>query len=110
MAESTFGILPTTAGYDEILQPYTTFEIMHESRKTLVLEPESQIERYCHATIARAAELHDRQDDRVWKQQQFERLFSIRRVSNTLREYQGYMVLVLRYRSSVYPNRYVELF
>jgi hypothetical protein len=40
----------------------------------------------------------------------YDRLYEIKKMSNDLRPYQMYSVLVLRYRKAVYPNRFVELF
>jgi SAM-dependent methyltransferase len=104
-----FGVLPTTAGYDEVLADFTDFEVLYESRKDLLPEPESQLADYCRATIERAALMHEISDPE-WQRQARERLLDVRRMSNDLRPYQGYSVLVLRYRASTYPNRYVELF
>lgn len=104
-----FGVLPTTEGYDEVMVPYMRFEVIYESRKELALESEEQIRSYCQSTIDRAAQFHQI-DDRDWNDEAFERLFEVRQASNALRPYQGYSVLVLRYRASTYPNRYVELF
>lgn len=104
-----FGVLPTTEGYDEVMASYTRFEIIYESRKDLAIESDEQVRNYCQSTIERAARFHQT-DDRDWKNEMFERLFEIRQTSNALRPYQGYSVLVLRYRASTYPNRYVELF
>jgi SAM-dependent methyltransferase len=104
-----FGVLPTTAGYDEVMDPYMRFEVIYESRKDLAIESDAQVRSYCRSTIERAAEFH-RNDDPDWKDEMFERLFEVRQASNALRPYQGYSVLVLRYRASTYPHRYVELF
>jgi SAM-dependent methyltransferase len=104
-----FGVLPTTEGYDEVMASYMGFEVIYESRKDLALESEAQIRIYCESTIERAAQFHNI-DDPHWKNETFERLFEVRQTSNALRPYQGYSVLVLRYRASTYPYRYVELF
>jgi SAM-dependent methyltransferase len=104
-----FGVLPTTEGYDEVMAPYTRFEVLYESRKDLAIESDAQVRSYCQSTVDRAARFH-RIDDPDWKEEMFERLFEVRQASNALRPYQGYSVLVLRYRASTYPDRYVELF
>ncbi|MBV8687180.1 MAG: class I SAM-dependent methyltransferase [Alphaproteobacteria bacterium] len=104
-----FGVLPTTEGYDEVMAPYLRYEVIYESRKELAIESDEQVRNYCRSTIERAARFHQI-DDRDWKEEMFDRLFEVRQTSNALRPYQGYNVLVLRYRASTYPHRYVELF
>jgi SAM-dependent methyltransferase len=104
-----FGVLPTTEGYDDVMAPYLDFEVLYESRKEMRVESEAQLQKYCQATIDRAAEYRG-VTDAATKQALFDRLLEVRRTSNALRAYQGYSVMVLRYRAATYPHRYVELF
>jgi SAM-dependent methyltransferase len=108
-AREVFGITITTESYKEAMKAYSDFEIIYEDRCELVEETEEELEAYCTATIARAADFHGIVDDEV-KQVMYSRLLEIRRMTNVLRRYQNYTVLVLRYRKNVYPSRYVELF
>jgi hypothetical protein len=108
-AREVFGITITTESYKEAMKAYSDFEIIYEDKCDLVEETEEELIAYCTATVARAANFHEIVDNEV-KQVIYARLLEIRRMTNVLRRYQNYTVLVLRYRKSVYPNRYVELF
>jgi len=108
-AQKVFGITPTNVSYKEIMQLYNKFEIIYEDRNELIPETKEELEYYCKSTIDRACEIRGTKDKEVYKAM-FERLFEIKKMSNDLRPYQRYSVLVLRFRKSVYPNRFVELF
>lgn len=108
-ARSVFGITVTTEKYKEIMNIYTGFEVLYEDRCDLIQETEDELRHYCNSTIDRACSIKQI-SDAVLRQTMFERLMDIKRMSNDLRPYQHYSVLVLRYRSSVYPHRYAELF
>lgn len=108
-AREVFGITITTESYKEAMKAYSDFEIIYEDKCDLIEETEEELSVYCTATVARAADFHGIADNEV-KQVMYARLLEIRRMTNVLRRYQNYTVLVLRYRKSVYPNRYVELF
>ena len=108
-AQATFGITPTLEGYDEVMSLYRDLEIMYEDRCSIELEPDSEIDRYCDATIQRFAEMTPNVSEEASETAR-DRLKAVRQASNVLRPYQEYSVLVLRYRESTYPNRYVELF
>lgn len=108
-AQSVFGITPTTEGYKDVMEPYQTLEIMYEDRNKIIQETESELKKYCESTIDRACAMHDIQSNELY-QTMYDRLYSVKEMSNQLRPYQEYSVLVLRYRKNVYPHRYVELF
>lgn len=108
-AEGVFGITPTTVSYKEIMKHYSELEVVYEDRNDLVQETEEELAHYCSSTIGRAVKMLNVSNLDV-KQAMYNRLYSIKKMSNDLRPYQRYSVLVLRYRSDVYPNRYVELF
>lgn len=83
-------------------------EVIYEERKTIKKENRKELELYVNATIDRVEkELNLSDEEKKYAQ---ERLISIREMTNKLREYQEYAVLVLRKRKCTYPNRYVELF
>jgi ubiquinone/menaquinone biosynthesis C-methylase UbiE len=108
-AKATFGITPTLEGYDEVMHLYRDLEIMFEDRCKIEIEVDSEIDRYCDATIQRFSEITPSVSEEASEAAR-DRLKEIRKASNALRPYQEYSVLVLRYRKSTYPNRYVELF
>ena len=108
-AQGVFGITPTTVSYKEIMKHYSELEIVYEDRNELVQETEDELAHYCSSTVTRAVKMLEISDKDV-EQAIYDRLYSIKKMSNDLRPYQRYSVLVLRYRANVYPNRYVELF
>ncbi len=108
-ARSVFGITVTQEGYKEIMSLYSDFEVLFEERNNLIPETQNELEHYCNSTLRKLKSEGVLLSDKEHKIA-FERLMSIKRMSNELREYQGYSVLVLRYRSSTYKNRCVELF
>lgn len=107
--KNIFGIYPTTESYKEIMQMYRGLEIIYEDRNDLIQETEEELHHYCESTINRVCMEKDIVDDAL-KSAMYDRLLQIKRMSNELRPYQRYSVLVLRFRKNIYPNRYVELF
>ena len=107
--KSVFGIKPTTAGYKDIMSMFHNLEIIYEDRNDLYPETEEELQYYCKCTTDRACEIRNLNDAAV-RQAIYDRLYQIKKMSNKLRPYQCYCTLVLRYRKSVYPNRFVELF
>lgn len=95
--------------YKEIMKLYNKFEILYEDRNTLVQETEEELSYYCKSIIARACEIQT-VDSQEISTAMYDKLLAIRKLINESRRYQEYCVLVLRYRKSVYPHRYVGLF
>jgi len=108
-AQKVFGITPTRVSYKEIMKSYSKLEIIFEERNNLVKETEEELDYYCKNTTDRACKMLTITDKKIYKTM-YERLYEVKKMSNDLRPYQMYTVLVLRYRKSVYPNRFVELF
>ena len=108
-ARAVFGITPTTEGYKEIMQLYQQLEVLYEDRCDIVQETDAELKLYCTATIERAAKRLNITDEDV-RDAMYQRLYRVKEMSNKLRPFQQYSALVLRYRKSVYPNRYTELF
>lgn len=108
-AEGVFGITPTAVGYKEVMKIYSGLEIVYEDKCELFKETNEELRHYVESTISRAYREHNIEDANV-KDAMFERLYAIKKMSNDLRPYQFYNVLVLRYRKKIFPNRYVELF
>ncbi|MGB7958197.1 MAG: class I SAM-dependent methyltransferase [Minisyncoccia bacterium] len=95
--------------YKETMKLYNKFEIVYENRNALTRETEGELKYYCASVIDRACGMR-RIDDREVYDEMYKRLLAVRRLINESRRYQEYDVLVLRYRKSVYPRRYVGLF
>lgn len=108
-AQKVFDITPTNVSYKEIMRLYNKFEIMYEDRNELVQETEEELHYYCKSTTDRACKMLEIKDEEIYDAM-YERLYDIKKMSNDLRPYQMYSVLVLRYRKAVYPDRFVELF
>lgn len=108
-AKKVFGIKITTFGYKEAMSLYKGFEIIYEDRCDIIQESSEELEHYCNSTIKRACDSYNISDQNVYKTM-YDRLMEIKLMSNELRPYQKYTVLVLRYRNKVYPNRYTEIF
>lgn len=108
-AQEIFDITPTSTPYKEIMSLYNKLEIIFEERNELVQETEEEIHYYCKSTIDRACDMLKMKDEKIYDAM-YDRLYDIKKMTNDLRLYQMYSVLVLRYRKSVYPNRFVELF
>lgn len=107
--QQIFGIKPTINDYKEVMKTYKNFEIIYENKKIPIKETEEEIEFYTKCTIDRA--MHDLKiTSSDTYNLLFQRLKKVKEMSNKLREYQEYSVLVLRYRKNIYPNRFVELF
>ena len=104
-----FDITPTNVSYKEIMSLYNKLEVIYENRNKLVKETEDELVYYCHSTIKRACEIRNIDDNKAYHAM-FDKLLEVKKMSNDLRPYQEYSVLVLRYRKSVYPNRFIELF
>jgi SAM-dependent methyltransferase len=108
----TLGIPPSrffNASYKETMALYNKLEIIYEDRNVLMPETEEELCYYGKSIIDRACEMHNINNQKIYSTM-YKRLLSIRRLINQARHYQGYCVLVLRYRKSVYPHRYVGLF
>lgn len=108
-AEKVFNIIPTNIGYKEVMEVYSGLELMYEERNAIYQETDDEIRHYTQSTITRAVDEKNIIDKDII-QTMYDRLYDIKVMSNELRPYQNYNVLVHRYRSNIYPNRYVELF
>src|SRR3989344_4923747 len=106
--EKVFGIRPTTESYKDIIKIYNGLEIIYEERNDLIEETREELEHYCNSTIKRSCK-EKKINDRGLFDIMYKRLMEIKLMSNKLRPYQGYSVLVLRYRKDIYPDRYVEM-
>jgi hypothetical protein len=88
---------------------YNKLEILFEEHNSLTEETDEELHYYCKSTVDRACQILHVNDEDTYNAI-YDRLFDVKKMSNDLRRYQRYVVLVLRYRKSVYPNRFVELF
>lgn len=108
-AEKTFDFTPTEIPYKEVMKMYQGLEIIYEDKNTLTEETEKELQHYCRSTVDRAAKRLNIRNQTLY-QSIYNRLYEVKKVSNLLRLYQNYNVLITRYRKSTYPDRYIELF
>jgi ubiquinone/menaquinone biosynthesis C-methylase UbiE len=108
-AKDIFDINVTQVGYKEVMKIYEGLEVVYEDKNKLIPETDEELKHYCKSTVDRAVKRLKLNDDKVYKTI-FNRLYVIKEMSNLLRPYQNYNVLVLRYKKDIYPNRYIELF
>ncbi|PJD94931.1 MAG: hypothetical protein CK425_10260 [Parachlamydia sp.] len=103
------GITPTVQNYKETMRLYRGFDIEYEDRLSSFCETEDELKHYCDSTIVRACQRLGITSSSLYDLL-YKRLYEVKNVCNTLRNYQNYSVLVLKYNRKHYPNRYVELF
>lgn len=108
-AKRTFGITITQEKYKKVMGTYKGLELLYEEKNVPTMETKAELKHYCESTVNRACKMHNIDDSRIRKII-FDRIYKIKDMSNRLRPYQNYNVLVHRYREKLYPNRYVELF
>lgn len=108
-AESVFGITPTTVAYKEVMKVYKGLDVLYEERNVIEQETDEELDHYVTSTVERACRDMDIPDGEIRKEM-YRRLMEIKVMSNKLRPFQNYNVLVLRYNKESYPARYVELF
>lgn len=108
-AKKVFWFNITSEPYKEIMKLYNKLEIIYEERKDFEIETDEEIKHYCKSTIDLAVLKLWIKDNTIYDAM-YERLYEIRKMSNELRVFQKYSILILRYRKNLYPNRLVELF
>src|SRR3989344_6538546 len=92
--QQVFGIKPTTESYKDIMNMYKGLEIIYHEKNDILQETEEELKHYCHSTITRACELRSISDKKIYDIM-YKRLYAVKQMSNKLRPYQGYVVLVL---------------
>lgn len=108
-AKKVFGITITQEDYKKVMEIYKGFELIYEDKNVPEKETKSELAHYCKSTTDRACNMYEIKDKETYNAI-YERIFKIKDMSNRLRPYQNYNILVHRYQKNVYPNRYVELF
>jgi len=108
-ARKVFDIEITQVGYKEVMKIYRDLELIYEERNPIFQETKEELDFYTRSTVSRACEILNIKDQKVY-QAMYERLYEIKNMSNVLRPYQNYNVLVHRYRKNFYKRRFVELF
>jgi SAM-dependent methyltransferase len=108
-AKEIFGINITQQNYKQIMSMYSDYEILFEERNILIPEIKKELKHYCVSTLKKLSEEGVILSKAEYKMA-YNRLMRIKLMSNELRPYQGYVVLVLRYRKFTYQKRCVELF
>lgn len=109
-AKAVFGIYPTNVDYKTVMAVYEGLELFYEHRESPIPETPQELTYYCISTIEHTMALHTELNTQEIKQVLFDRLYEIKEMSNILRPYQKYSILVHRYRKQLYPRRFVELF
>lgn len=108
-ARKIFGITITTESYKDIMWMYKDFELLYQEKSFPIQETAEELAHYCSSTIALFRETQPQLAEEVYGAA-YKRLLQIKEMSNELRPYQGYSVLVLRARSKIFGKRLVELF
>ena len=108
-AQRVFGITPTTVQYKEVMRVYRGLDVLYEEKNVIEQETDEELDYYVTSTVMRACKEMSITDDAI-RSEMYRRLMEIKVMSNKLRPYQNYNVLVLRYNRNSYPARYVELF
>lgn len=108
-AHEVFDIDVTQAPYKEVMSIYKNLTLVYEDRNTPLQETETELQYYCQSTIAAFAATHPEVAPDVLRAM-YERLYRIKVMSNDLRPYQAYNVLIHKRDSRFYPYRYTELF
>jgi len=106
--KEVFDITPTTESYHDIMKRYRGLEILYQDRNIPVKESREEINHYSKSITKRV--IDEKNLSTEIGNVIYNRLKEIKEMSNKLREYQGYTVLVLRKRDAIYPHRYVEKF
>ena len=109
-AKRVLEITPTNFGYEVAMDYYKNFEIIYQSRKDIVTETRSQMEKYTYDTIRRSCDLSGIICDKDVFDCLYQRLYEIKNICNIIHSYHLYSVLILRFTKKIYPNRFVELF
>ncbi|MGI6278641.1 MAG: class I SAM-dependent methyltransferase [Patescibacteria group bacterium] len=108
-AKKIFDIEITQVGYKEVMKIYHDLELIYEERNSIFEETAEELSFYCQSTISRACKLLNITDKKIYDAM-YKRLYEIKNMSNRLRPYQNYNVLVHRFRKKFYQKRFVELF
>lgn len=95
--------------YKKVMNMYNKLEIIFEEKNSLIPETKEEIEYYAKSIISRACKINSISDPDIQHAME-KRLIKLRELINLTRLYQEYIILVLRYKKSVYPNRYAALF
>lgn len=108
-ARKVFDITVTQQEYKEVMRHYQGLTLLYEERNDIELETEQELQHYCESTIKRFQDQHPQYGQDVLEVM-FNRLYEIKNMSNRLRPYQKYSVLVHKMDKRIFPNRYTELF
>lgn len=108
-AYEVFGIKVTQQPYKEVMALYRDLALVYEERNRPEPETASELEHYCDSLVARFSEDNPEAEGDALEAVR-RRLLTIKDVSNRLRPYQGYNVLVHKRDPRFYPRRYTELF
>lgn len=95
--------------YKDVMDLYNKFEIVYEDKQYPVVETSKELEYYAESVIDGACALRSIKEPEL-RECMKNKLLGYRKLINESRKYQGFTVLVLRYRKSFYPKRLIALF
>ncbi len=108
-AKKIFNMTVTQQDYKEVMKVYKGLTLLYEDRNTIEMETDEELEHYTVSSIQK----FDKENPGYSKEAlkvMHDRLLEIKQMSNELRPYQRYNVLVHKKDSRIYPGRYTELF
>lgn len=108
-AKKVLGIFPTQIEYKDVTKVYEGFSLIHESRKNIIPSSPDEIRHYCSSTIDRFSEENPEISGECIEVA-YNRMLEIRNITNELRKYQSYSVMVFELDKNTYPRRFVEVF
>lgn len=106
---SYFGLVTPMRDYRHERNLFRGLEMLYEDKQSSEPETPGELAHYCMSTIDRACVLGGVEDEEV-RDAMYARLLDVKTVANELRAASNYATLVMRYKASVYPARYTELF
>lgn len=108
-ARLVFDITVTQQDYKTVMKPYEGLTLLYEDRCIPELETKQELHYYCDSTIEAFARRNPAfATDTL--QAMNDRLYDIKKMSNDLRPYQRYNVLIHKRDERIFPHRYTELF
>lgn len=108
-ARRVFNFTVTQQKYKDVMSIYHQLTLIYEDRKTIFQETEEELAYYCDSTIKRFVANNPGYSAQTLRVM-YDRLMKIKGMSNKLRPYQNYSVLIHKVDPRYYPHRYTEIF
>lgn len=109
LRREVFGITSPMETRAQARSLFRGLDVLHQEDHTITLETDAEIELYCLTTINRACAQAGIEQPDV-RQAMIDRLQTVKRATNRMREHQRYSVRVLRLDRGTHPGRFVEAF